>query len=82
MASNLAVVRKQNEELKAEVAQLKDDRAHDRQLIDILQADRDAMRLRQTELERQVAALENSMRLLNQEKTYWQRTAEEARLAK
>ena len=80
MASNFAVVRRQNEELKAEVAQLKDDRARDRQLIDILRAETDAARLRQIELEKQVAALENAMRLLGQEKTYWQRAAEEARM--
>ena len=77
MASNLAVVRKQLEEANEKIARLEDDRAHDRQLIDILQADRDAMRLKQTEMEKQIAALENSLRLTNQEKVYWQQRADE-----
>lgn len=82
MASKLAVVSKQLEEANAKIDRLEEDRAHDRQLINILQADRDAMRLQQTELEKQVTALENTVRLLGQEKNYWQTRADEARQGK
>lgn len=77
MASTIAVVRKQNEELLARIAQLERDRDHDRLLIDSLRTDNDAMRLRQAELERTVTSLENSLRLSNQEKNYWQQRADE-----
>ena len=82
MASNLAVVRKQNADLLVRINQLELDRAHGRLLIDNLRADNDAMRLRQSELEKQIAALENSLRLTNQEKNYWQTRADEARQGK
>lgn len=82
MASNLAVVRKQNADLLVRINQLELARAHDRLLIDNLRADNDAMRLRQSELEKQIAALENSLRLTNQEKNYWQTRADEARQGK
>ena len=82
MASNLAVVRKQNADLLVRINQLELDRAHDRLLIDNLRADNDAMRLRQSELEKQIAALENSLRLTNQEKNDWQTRADEARQGK
>ena len=79
MASNLAVVRQQNAELLKRINQLELDRAHDRLLIDNLRCDNDAMRLRQSELEKQVAGLEQSLTLARQEKTYWQTAATEAR---
>ena len=82
MASKLAVVSKQLEEANAKIDRLEEDRTHDRQLINILQADRDAMRLQQIELQKQVAALENAMQLLRQEKAHWQTVANEARLGK
>lgn len=80
MASKLAVVSQQLEEANEKIARLEEDRAHDRQLINVLQADRDTMRLKQTELEKQLAALENAMQLAGQEKVYWQTVAKEARL--
>lgn len=82
MASTIAIVRKQNEDLLCRIAQLERDRDHDRLLIDSLRTDNDAMRLRQAELEKQIAALENSLRLTNQEKNYWQTRADEARQGK
>lgn len=80
MASKLAVVSQQLEEANAKIERLEEDRTHDRQLINILQADRDAMRLQQMELQKQVTALENAMQLLRQEKAHWQTVANEARM--
>lgn len=82
MASKLAVVSQQLEEANEKIDRLEEDRAHDRQLINILQADRDAMRLQQIELQKQVTALENAMQLLRQEKAHWQTVANEARQGK
>ena len=77
MASSIAVVRKQNADLLERIGQLERDRDHDRLLIDSLRTDNDAFRLKQAELERTVASLENSLRLSNQEKNYWQQRADE-----
>ena len=77
MASTVAIVRQQNEELLKRINQLELDRAHDRLLIDNLRCDNDAMRLKQAEFEKNIAALENSLRLTNQEKNYWQARADE-----
>jgi hypothetical protein len=77
MASTLAVVRQQNEELLKRITQLECDRDHDRLLISNLRTDNDAMRLKQSEMEKNVASLENSLRLTNQEKNYWHQRADE-----
>lgn len=77
MASKIAVVQQQNDNLLARIDQLERDRDHDRLLIDSLRTDNDAMRLEQAKLKEQVASLENSLRLSNQEKNYWQQRADE-----